>query len=174
MNITSSLRKLGLTAHLISSLGWLGAVAAFLALALVGLGGLDAKQVRASYLAMDLTTRWVIVPLCFASVLTGVVQSLITPWGLIRHYWVIVKLAITVLATIILLAHVQRIDEMARFAAETVLSPDDHRGLRLQLVADAGAAVVALIVTTALGVYKPRGVTPYGWRKQRAASTGGA
>ena len=34
-------------------------------------------------------------------------------------------------------------------------------------MADASAAVLALLVATTLSVYKPRGVTPYGWRKQR-------
>jgi hypothetical protein len=41
---------------------------------------------RAAYLAMDLTSRFVIVPLARASLLTGLAQALGTPWGLFRHY----------------------------------------------------------------------------------------
>lgn len=53
--------------------------------------------------------------------------------------------------------------------------PESHRTLtaasfrsrRLQLVGDAAAAIVALLVATALSIYKPRGVTRCGWRKKR-------
>jgi hypothetical protein len=57
---------------------------------------------------------------------------------------------------------------LAHVAAETMLGPGELRPLRIQLVVDASAAVVALLVTTALAVYKPRGVTRYGRRKEHA------
>src|SRR5690348_12939590 len=94
-------RKGALTAHVTASLGWFGAVAAFLALALVGLTSQDVQLVRAAYPAMELITRFVIVPLAVASLLTGVVSSLGTKWGLFRYYWVLLKLVITILATLI-------------------------------------------------------------------------
>jgi hypothetical protein len=103
MTMTPGLWKFGLTAHVTSSVGWLGAVAAFLALAVAGLAG-DAQMVRAAYLAMDLLARFVIVPLALASLLTGVVQSLGTPWGVLRHYWVVFKLLLTIVAVVLLLA----------------------------------------------------------------------
>lgn len=46
-------------------------------------------------------------PFSLAALLTGVVQSVGTAWGLLRHYWVIAKLLITVLATLLLLVHMQ-------------------------------------------------------------------
>ena len=120
------------------------------------------------------TPRWVklfgiivIVPLAFASLLTGLVQSLGTTWGLLRHYWVLAKLLITILATILLLLHTQPIGRLAGVARETTLSTANVGRLQIQLVADAGAALLVLLVATTLSVYKPRGVTPYGWRKQR-------
>jgi hypothetical protein len=76
MIMTPGLRKLGLTAHVVSSVGWLGAVAAFLALSVVGLTRRDGPSVCAAYLAMDRVTWLVIVPLCVASLFTGIVQSL--------------------------------------------------------------------------------------------------
>src|SRR5437762_3503112 len=100
--MTPSLRKLVLTAHVTFSVGWLGAVAAFLVLAIAGLTNQDTQIVRSAYLAMELTARFVVVPLAFASLLSGLVQSLGTPWGLVRHYWVLVKLLLTTFATIIL------------------------------------------------------------------------
>jgi hypothetical protein len=166
MTMTPGLRKFALTTHVTSSVGWLGAVGAFLALAIAGLGSQDAQIVRAAYLAMHVTTWFVIVPLCLAALLTGIVQSLGTTWGLFRHYWVVTKLLLTALATIILLVHTQPIDRVAALSAQTTLAAGDLRQLRLQLVGDACAALFVLLVTTTLSVYKPWGMTPYGVRMQ--------
>jgi hypothetical protein len=165
--MTAGVRKLALTAHVITSVGWLGAVAAFLALAITGLTNHDPQHVRAAYVAMELTGWLVIVPLSVASLLTGIVQSLGTVWGLFRHWWVIVKLCLTVLATAVLLVHMQPVSDVAELAAATTLSSADLRGLRTQLLFDAAAGLLVLLVTTALSVFKPRGVTAYGWRRQR-------
>ena len=94
MIMSPGVRKFALTAHVTSSVGWLGAVAAFLALAVVGLTSQDAQTVRATYLVMEPAGWVVLVPLAFASLLTGLVQSLGTTWGLSRHYWVLFKLLI--------------------------------------------------------------------------------
>ena len=166
LTMTTSVRKFALTAHVTSSVGWLGAVAAFLAVSIAGLVSQDAQMVRAAYLSMELTGWFVIVPLSLASLLTGLVQSLGTTWGLFRHYWVLAKLLITVVATLVLLVHMQPVSQIAAVAATTTLSSADLRGLRIQLVADAGAALLVLLVATTLSVYKPQGRTPYG-RKQR-------
>lgn len=170
MNMTPGLRKFALTAHVTSSVGWLGAVAGFLTLAVAGLTSQDPQTVRAAYLAMELTAWFIIVPLSLASPLTGLVQSLGTAWGLFRHYWVVVKFLITIPATVVLLVHMQPIGHLARAVAETTLASGALAGLRIQLVADAGAAVVVLLVATTLSVYKPRGLTPYGRRKQLEAA----
>src|SRR5713101_5574158 len=166
MPMTPGPRKFALTTHVTSSVGWIGAVGAFLALAIAALGSQDAQIVRAAYLSMHLTTWFVIVPLCLAALLTGIVQSLGTTWGLFRHYWVVTKLLLTALATIILLVHTQPIDRVAAVAAQTTLATGDLRQLRIQLVGDACAALFVLLVTTTLSVYKPWGMTPYGLRMQ--------
>jgi len=165
MTLTPGLRKFVRTAHVTFTVGWLGTVAAFLALAVVGLTNQDDQVVRAAYIAMELITRFVIVPLSIAPLLTGPILSLGTPWGLFRHYWILAKLLINILSTIILLVHIQPINYLSRVAAEGTLSSAD-RAVQVQLVVAAGAGLLALLVATALAVYKPRGMTPYGWRKQ--------
>lgn len=164
--MTTNVRKFALTAHVTSSVGWLGAVAAFFTVSVAGLVSQDAQMVRAAYLSMELMGWFVIVPLSLASLLTGLVQSLGTTWGLFRHYWVMGKLLITVVATLVLLVHMQPVSQIAAVAAATTLSSADLRGLRMQLVADAGAAILVLLIATTLSVYKPEGRTPYG-RRQR-------
>ena len=160
------LREFVLTAHVTSSVGFLGAVAAFMALAIAGAAGRDAQMVSACSLAMELVTSFVIVPMCFASVLTGLVQSLVSPWGLFRHYWVVVKLLLTMLSTAVLLVHTKPIGVMARIAAGAEEAGADLAGLRFQLVVASGAALLVLLAATVLSIYKPQGMTPYGWRRR--------
>lgn len=74
---------------------------------------------RGAYLAMEVTGWYVIVPLAFAALLTGLVQSLGTTWGLFRHYWVLAKLALTALATLLLLLHMRVAEQVAHTAART-------------------------------------------------------
>ena len=167
MIMSPRLHKLALTAHVTSSVGWLGSVAGFLVLAITGVTSQDAEVVRAAYVAMALLAWYVIVPLSLASLLTGLVQALGTQWGLVRHYWIVFKLVINVASNILLLVHLQVTTHLADVAAQTTLASGAYRPLRLQLVADAGYAVVALLAATTLSVYKPRGLTPYGWRKQQ-------
>src|SRR5215217_9558763 len=165
MTMTPRIRKFALAAHVASSVGWLGAVAAFLALAVVGLTSQDAETVRGVYLVMEPAARLVLVPLAFASLLTGLVQSLGTAWGLFRHYWVVFKLLITGFATLVLLLYMETFRVMAGVAADpsAVLGAVRNPSPALH----AGAALLLLLVATVLAVYKPRGVTPYGRRKQR-------
>jgi Na+/phosphate symporter len=160
------LRKFALTAHVTCSVGLLGAIAAFLALALPGLTNQDAQIVRAAYLAMEMIARFVIVPLAFAALLTGLIQSLGTPWGLFQHYWVLIKLLLTVFATSVLLVKMELISYAARLAAETTLSRADLRAAGIQLVVHAAGGLVVLLVPSVLSVYKPPGMTRYGWQKQ--------
>jgi hypothetical protein len=166
MTMAPGLRKFALTAHVTSSVGWLGAVVGFLALAITGLTSDDVQTVRAAYLAMGLTGWFVIVPMGLASLPTGLVMSLGTEWGLFRHYWILAKLLITVVATSLLFVHMHPIGHLALVVAETTLARGELAGLRIQLVADAGAALLALLAATALSVYKPRGMTWYGRQKQ--------
>jgi hypothetical protein len=164
--MTSSLRKLVLTAHVTFSVGWLGAVAAFLVLAIAGLTSQDIQIVRSAYLAMDLTARFVIVPLAFASLVSGLIRSLGTTWGLFRHYWVLVKLLLTTFATIVLLEKVPLIDSAARLAAEAKLSNAGLRAAGSPLAIHGAGGLFVLLVITTISVYKPWGLTLYGRSRQ--------
>lgn len=164
MTLTPRLRRLALSAHIVSSVGWLGVVAASLALAIAGLTSQDVQVVRASYLAMNSLGESVLVPLALSSLFTGFVLSLGTKWGLFRHYWVLIKLLINVFATTILLLYMQTLGYLAGLAVDSGI---DLGALRNPSpVLHAGAALVLLLVAVGLSVYKPRGMTRYGQRKQ--------
>lgn len=161
------LRKLALTAHVTSSAGWIGAVVASLALGVVGLTSEDAQLVRAVYLTMEPLGGFVLIPMSIASLLTGLIVSLGTSWGLFRHYWVIVKLLMNLVATVILLLYMATLSYFADVAAASSSSGGGLGALRSQspLIHAAGALVLLLVATT-LSVYKPRGMTRHGQRTQ--------
>ena len=164
------LRKAVLTAHVASSVGTLGAVAGFLALSVAGLASSSPQTVRAAYVAMDLTARLVILPLIFASLITGLVQALGTTWGLFRHYWVLTKLLLTVLVTVVLLLQMDGIAYMARVAESMPLSATDFLALRRSIRTHAAGGLLVLLIPVVLSIYKPRGLTRHGFKaEQRAA-----
>jgi hypothetical protein len=68
------------------SVGWVGAVVTMIAIAVVGLTADDEVAVRGAYLVMEAAARYVLVPLALLSLVTGVVHSLGTTWGLLRHH----------------------------------------------------------------------------------------
>jgi len=137
-----------------------------IALAIAGLISQDAQMVRATYLAMELIGWFVIVPFSLASLLTGLVQSLGTEWGLFRHYWILVKFLLTIVSILILFGFTQTLGALGDLAANTTLSIDDLRNLGQSPVIHSGGGLLALLVTTTLSVYKPWGMTRHGRRKQ--------
>jgi hypothetical protein len=144
MTMTPWLRKVALAAHVVGSVGWLGAVVAYLALAVVG-----------DYPAMRLIGWLVIVPFSLTALLTGLALSLGTEWGLFRHYWVLAKFLLTVPAVTILLLHMPAVSRAA--AAE-------HGGYRVPFLVHAGGGLLVLLTATTLSVYKPWGKTRFGKR----------
>ncbi len=163
-------RKIALIAHVTSSVSWFGSVAAFLVLAIFGYVGSDPLKVRASYLAMEIVSQWVIVPLCFATLVTGLIQSFGTTWGPFKHYWVVAKLLITIIATVFLLIHMGPIQKMATVAIEKSFEVEELKSLRLQLIVDSVAALFAVFIAIVLSIIKPKGLTYYGWKLQRKIS----
>lgn len=154
--MTPRLSKAILISHITFSVGWLGAVAVFLALAITGLTS-QVELARASYLAMELSAWFVIVPFCLTSLFTGIVQAVGTKWGLFKYYWIVVKLFLTVTSTILLLLHMQPISYLAGVATDPSFSNAQQSGQVIQLIAKAGAAVLVLLIITTISVYKPWG-----------------
>jgi len=169
--MTPAVRKLTITAHVTFSVGWLGAVAAFLVLSIAGLTSHDAEVVRGAYLSMELISRFVIIPMSFAAVATGLLQALGTPWGLFRYYWIVMKFGLAIFATVALLIHQFAVIAVAAkrvsgAAAETLFAAD-FGTLKTELVRAPSLAILLLLGVTTLGVYKPWGLTRYGRRKQQ-------
>lgn len=163
MTMTPRLRKFALTVHITFTIGWIGAVVAYLPLAVAPFTTQDAQTARAAWIAMELVGWYAIVPLALASLATGLIMGLGTKWGLVRHYWVLISFLLTVVATTFLLLHMQDVSSIASVAKEM-------DGTNLGRFGDdllhTGGALGLLLAILVLNVVKPRGMTRYGWRKQ--------
>lgn len=170
-------RKFTLTVHVLSSIGWFGALLVFLAHAIASLMSNDLQVVRSVCIAMALTAWFVILPLSLASFLTGVVQALGTAWGLVRQYWVVAKLLLTTFATGILLLKLAPISDLAAAAGRLSFSSEGSAELKMSLLVHSVGGLVVLLVITILAVYKPVGLTSFAKREEvrsagNAASSG--
>jgi hypothetical protein len=115
-------------------------------------------------MAMEVTGWYVIVPLALSSFVTGIAISLGTKWGLFRHYWVVISLLLTLFSVVVLLLHMRDVTVMADFAQRAEGSALEALG------GDLGHPAIGLVILLAvqvLNLYKPQGLTRYGWRKQQ-------
>ena len=167
MTFPPTVRKAVLTAHVVTSVGWLGSVVAYLVLDLTAVTSADPDLSRVAFVAMELVVVSAVVPLALASVVIGVINALGTSWGLFRHWWVVVKLLLTTVATVVLLLQVPGIRSMAE-AARSGADPGELPGT----LAHSIGGLLVLVLVTVLSTYKPRGLTRYGWRRQQAERDG--
>ena len=149
-------RKILLTTHIITSVGFMGSVGSFLALAVVGVTA-DDVTARGIYLALPIITTFTILPLAIASLAFGIVQSLGTSWGLFVHYWIVIKLALTIAAIWVLLLQVENIDTLARAAARGGELPAALLTTRVSMLIHSAGGLAVLTVATVLSVFRPRG-----------------
>jgi hypothetical protein len=156
-------------AHVVASVGWLGLTLCLLVLSIAGAtaNGTDTATAEAAYRSMKIFGDWLLAPLALATIVTGLVLSLGTPWGLARHRWVFVKFWITlVAATASMLAFRTGINEAAAevSAGQPVSDPSG-------LLFPPGVSLSLYLFVTVISYLKPWGLTRRG-RRHRELRTG--
>lgn len=164
MTLSPGPRKALLGVHLVFSCGWVGMVLGYLALGVAAAWSSDPQTVRAAWIAMELTGWFVLVPLAVGSLVSGTLLALGTRWGLFRYYWVTFAFVLTLVATVVLVLHIPSVSDTATVARSA--AAEDLQTLGGDLLHPT-AGLVLLLTVLFLNVYKPPGVTPYGWRAQR-------
>ena len=168
MTMGPRLRKVVLTTHVVAAVGWIGAVAAYLVLALAALTSDSVETVRAAFIAMKLL-YFALVPLAAVALLTGLAQALGTNWDLLRHYWVLAKFVLTVIAFTVM---VLNLDKVSAHADHVAHSPAvELPGAAAHDLQHALGGLVILLVAAILGLYKPGGLTRYGRRRKERRAT---
>lgn len=152
-------RKAILTLHVTVAVGWVGVEIAQLLLGLAGLTTDDPEVVRATRVVMEILGLELTVGIAWMTLLTGLLLAMATQWGLLKHYWIAVKLVIT--ATLMLDGHFLLQHWLRRQADLDTAS----ESLGLQLVISMSIALVLLVAATALSVHKPWGRTRRGRRR---------
>ncbi len=157
-------RKLWLTLHVGFSVGWLGAAMAMLVLAIVGASASNPMLRHYAYEIMHIFDLAIVIPLVLLALITGLVMSLGTKWGLVRYWWVLVKFAIAL--SIPLFAAVQESLWVREAVAATRADPAaDLAGTDVRLwVCFIVFSLLLLWTATALSSYKPWGKTR--WQHQ--------
>ncbi|MGH3646353.1 MAG: hypothetical protein ACRDTM_04130 [Micromonosporaceae bacterium] len=164
-------RKALLVVHVVTSVAWIGLDLVLITLAAAGLISGNPELLRAGYLAMALLGDTVLVPIAMASLVSGVVLSIGTPWGLVKHWWVLVKFGLTmVMVTAVVFALRPNLSEAAARALQTPLERLPELGVGqagLDAMVAPSVAMALLLVATVLSVFKPWGRTRWGRREQR-------
>lgn len=143
-----------LTAHITVSVGWLGLDGALVALEVTGLGTGDAGERAGIAAAMAAIVVWVLIPVVSASLISGLVLALSTPWGLVRYWWVIFKCGVAAVLTATGLGlMLPRLHQIILGEAEPV---------GVQLLIGRAIALALLLAATGVSVVKPWGKTPHG------------
>lgn len=156
-------RRLVRAAHVVAAGGWLGLVVTMLVLGIAALTAATDVPPETVYRVMDLVGGTVIPPLAVATLLTGLVLSLLTPWGLVRHWWVVVK---TVLGLAVIVTAVSLTDAWLH---QAITPTGGSAGARL--VVTSAVHLAMLTFATVISVDKPGGRTPRGRRRPTRKET---
>lgn len=153
-------RKAVLVAHVAVSVGWLGAASL---MAMLGvLAARSSVETRpAVYEMLHMLDLAAMIPFSLGAVGTGLVLSIGTTWGLLRFYWVVAKMIVTLAIMLFAALHVSRMAVLAG----VLISRDTHTDLtavNLQIHVGALLVTAALLFNTALSIVKPWGRTPLG------------
>lgn len=165
MRLSPPLRKGLLALHLVCSVGWIGAILAYLAIDVAAMSA-DPQTSRTAWTAMALVGNDVLIPLAIGSLVTGVAIALATPWGLFRHYWVVISLILTTFATIVLVAHMPDVNAASAGAGAATGTHGGEHGTGRGDLLHAGGGLAVLLFVAVLNVYKPRGLTRHGWSQR--------
>lgn len=158
-------RRALLALHLACSVGWVGAVCAYLVLAFAVPPTADPAMIRAAWLGMDLIGWFALVPLALSSLGTGLLLAGMTRWGLLRHYWVLISLVATTALTAVLVLHMPGVSAQADLARIADAAELTAMGSDIPHALIGLAFLLGILV---LNIYKPAGLTRYGWRKEQA------
>ncbi|WP_175411314.1 DUF2269 domain-containing protein [Streptomyces sp. TRM64462] len=150
-------RRALLVFHVAVSVSWLGLSLGLLALGVTAYTTADTSLTEAAYRAMKVFADWLLLPIALATLVSGLVLSLGTPWGLARHRWVWTKFWLT-LATATATVFALR-PEIAHAAGAGV--PDSS------LVAAPLVSTSAYLFMTVVSVLKPWGLTRRGRRLRK-------
>jgi hypothetical protein len=164
----ASTRKWVIVVHAVCGIGWMGVDIALFLLLLNARTTTNAMEAIAGYKAVSLIVPIAVPPLCLGILVTGLLLGWGTPWGVLRYWWVFIKLLLsllmTVLVFVLLLPGIHALPDLARsLTADAVRARLGPAGIQLMFPPAVSFAMLA--AATVLSIFKPRALTP--WSKHR-------
>jgi hypothetical protein len=155
-------RQLLVFVHVVVSTGWMGAGAANVVLTTTAALTGDPQVWRVCYLLVQTVDTWLVIPGAFAALVSGIALSLVTPWGLARDWWVLVKLVLTVAVILFSTFFV------GVWVEESIVAGLAPRPFAIELAVGPLANLAAFLLMTWASVAKPWGRTA--WSSSRPAA----
>ncbi|MDV3222352.1 hypothetical protein [Intrasporangium sp.] len=158
-------RKAVLVTHVVSAGAWIGIDVIVAVLVLVGWFGGDVQVRSLAYRALATFVVWPMLASGLLALVSGVVLGLGTKWGLVRYWWVAVKLALNlVLCTLILVVLEPGMGAVGTYGQELLDGAPDPAAVSTLFFPPA-VSLTTLTLATVLAVFKPWGRT--GWGRAR-------
>ncbi|HEY8454798.1 MAG TPA: hypothetical protein VIL34_04340 [Actinopolymorphaceae bacterium] len=150
-------RKATLVVHIVAAGSWIGIDVIVAVLVLTGWFGTDVTLRSLAYQALATFVVWPMFTAGLVCLVTGLVLGVGTTWGLLRYWWVAVKLVLTiVLCTLILVLLQPGMADVAAYGQELLAGdPDPARVSRMFF--PPAVSLSTLSLATALAVVKPWG-----------------
>jgi hypothetical protein len=140
-------RKPLLLAHVIASVGLLGATSSSLLLAVIAASTHDAGLAHSAYELISLQSAVFGIPLSFIALLTGLALGPASKWGVLRYRWTTAKLVLLVGVIV----------NGALMIGPTTAQRVDGHGSASTVIVAVSASVLMLGLSVGLSVYKPGG-----------------
>jgi hypothetical protein len=149
--------KATLVAHIVSGGAWIGVDVIVAVLVLTGRFAGDLQLRSLAYQALATFVVWPMLACGLVCLVTGLILGLATTWGLLRYWWVLVKLVLNlILCTLILLVLQPGMDEVAAYGRSLLTGSPDPAAVS-QLFFPPAVSLTTLTVATVLAVFKPWG-----------------
>ena len=160
--LSKSARKWALWVHVLSSSLWLGSALAMMVLILArGSSPSDAAELYAFCLCVKLIDDFVIIASCGVSALSGMLLAWETPWGFFRHWWVAVKLVVTIVLLIVgaslLGPWIDETEALARTHGWAVREMPRYRLVEREVMVLGGIQMMVLGFLLYASIFKPWG-----------------
>lgn len=151
-------RRAVLVTHIVSASAWIGIDVAAAILTVTSLATGDPQTQAVAYQALGIVAVWPMFVAGLACLASGLVLGLGTKFGLLRYWWVAVKLCVNiVLSTLILVALRPGIDELSAYGSTVLAGGTPDPTDTGQMMFPPSVSLVALTIAVTLSVFKPWG-----------------
>jgi hypothetical protein len=163
--LTPAVRKAVMVLHVVAGIGWMGVDIALLVLLITARTTNDAALVVSGFNAIGMIVPIAVPPLSLGILLTGIILGLGTRWGLVRYWWVLVKLLLSLIMTVLVFASLLPAVSSIAVLSATTISADAVRAslgmLPTMLLFPPVVSFLMLGVATILSIFKPWQRTPW-------------